>query len=56
MIRAGDSIVNPVTGERLVFQITSHEDGDFSVAEGRLSVKRGLLRTALGYRPTYAAA
>ena len=25
MIRAGDSIVNPVTGERLVFELTSHD-------------------------------
>src|SRR5881628_1993896 len=27
MIRAGDSIVNPVTGERLVFELTSHDTG-----------------------------
>jgi quercetin dioxygenase-like cupin family protein len=27
MIRAGDSVVNPVTGERLVFQMTSHDTG-----------------------------
>jgi mannose-6-phosphate isomerase-like protein (cupin superfamily) len=27
MIRAGDSIVNPVTGERLVFELTSRETG-----------------------------
>jgi mannose-6-phosphate isomerase-like protein (cupin superfamily) len=25
MIRAGDTIVNPVTGERLVFELTSHD-------------------------------
>jgi cupin domain len=25
MIRAGDSIVNPLTGERLVFELTSHD-------------------------------
>jgi quercetin dioxygenase-like cupin family protein len=31
MIRAGDSIVNPVTGERLVFELTSHE------TDGRLT-------------------
>jgi mannose-6-phosphate isomerase-like protein (cupin superfamily) len=32
MIRAGDSIVNPVTGERLVFQLTSHDtDGTHTV-------------------------
>jgi mannose-6-phosphate isomerase-like protein (cupin superfamily) len=31
MIRAGDSIVNPVTGERLVFELTSHEtDGQLT--------------------------
>src|SRR4051794_3948739 len=30
MIRAGDSVVNPVTGERLVFERTSHEtDGEY---------------------------
>ncbi len=27
MIRAGDSVVNPVTGERLVFHRTSEETG-----------------------------
>src|SRR6478736_5620024 len=27
MIRARDSIVNPVTGERLVFELTSHDTG-----------------------------
>ena len=27
MIRAGDSIVNPVTGERLVFELTAHDTG-----------------------------
>src|SRR3954469_13604030 len=27
MIRAGDSIVNPVTRERLVFELTSHDTG-----------------------------
>jgi quercetin dioxygenase-like cupin family protein len=27
MIRAGDSIVNPVTGERLVWELTSHDTG-----------------------------
>jgi quercetin dioxygenase-like cupin family protein len=27
MIREGDSIVNPVTGERLVFELTSHDTG-----------------------------
>src|SRR4029079_14700872 len=27
MIRAGDSIVNPVTGERLVFELTSRDTG-----------------------------
>ena len=27
MIRAGDSIVNPVTGEKLVFELTSHDTG-----------------------------
>jgi mannose-6-phosphate isomerase-like protein (cupin superfamily) len=31
MIRAGDSIVNPVTGERLVFELTSHD------TDGRLT-------------------
>jgi mannose-6-phosphate isomerase-like protein (cupin superfamily) len=32
MIRAGDSIVNPVTGERLVFELTSHEtDGAYTL-------------------------
>jgi mannose-6-phosphate isomerase-like protein (cupin superfamily) len=32
MIRAGDAIVNPVTGERLVFELTSHEtDGAYTV-------------------------
>jgi hypothetical protein len=25
MIRAGDSLVNPVTGERLVFELTSYD-------------------------------
>ena len=31
MIRAGDSIVNPVTGERLVFELTSHDtDGELT--------------------------
>jgi len=29
MIRAGDSLVNPVTGERLLFELTSHDtDGE----------------------------
>jgi quercetin dioxygenase-like cupin family protein len=27
MIRAGDSLVNPVTGEQLVFELTSHDTG-----------------------------
>jgi quercetin dioxygenase-like cupin family protein len=32
MIRAGDSIVNPVTGERLVFELTSHEtNGEYTL-------------------------
>jgi mannose-6-phosphate isomerase-like protein (cupin superfamily) len=32
MIRAGDSIVNPVTGERLVFELTSHDtDGAYTL-------------------------
>jgi mannose-6-phosphate isomerase-like protein (cupin superfamily) len=31
MIRAGDSIENPVTGERLVFRQTSHETGGEAV-------------------------
>jgi quercetin dioxygenase-like cupin family protein len=32
MIRAGDSIVNPVTGERLVFELTSHDtDGEYTM-------------------------
>jgi mannose-6-phosphate isomerase-like protein (cupin superfamily) len=32
MIRAGDSIVNPVTGERLVFELTSREtDGELTL-------------------------
>jgi quercetin dioxygenase-like cupin family protein len=32
MIRAGDSIVNPVTGERLVFELTSHDtNGQYTV-------------------------
>jgi mannose-6-phosphate isomerase-like protein (cupin superfamily) len=32
MIRAGDSIVNPVTGERLVFELTSHDtDGAYTI-------------------------
>lgn len=32
MIRAGDSIVNPVTGERLVFELTSHDtDGEYTL-------------------------
>lgn len=32
MIRAGDSIVNPVTGERLVFKLTSHEtNGEYTL-------------------------
>jgi mannose-6-phosphate isomerase-like protein (cupin superfamily) len=32
MIRAGDSIVNPVTGERLVFELTAHEtDGAYTL-------------------------
>jgi quercetin dioxygenase-like cupin family protein len=32
MIRAGDSIVNPVTGERLVFELTSHDtNGEYTV-------------------------
>jgi mannose-6-phosphate isomerase-like protein (cupin superfamily) len=32
MIRAGDAIVNPVTGERLVFELTSHDtDGEYTV-------------------------
>ena len=31
MIRAGDSLVNPVTGERLVFELTSHDtDGEYT--------------------------
>ena len=31
MIRAGDSIVNPVTGERLVFELTSRDtDGEYT--------------------------
>jgi mannose-6-phosphate isomerase-like protein (cupin superfamily) len=31
MIRAGDSIVNPVTGERIVFELTSHDtDGAYT--------------------------
>jgi mannose-6-phosphate isomerase-like protein (cupin superfamily) len=34
MIRAGDSIVNPVTGERLVFELTSHDtDGELTQFE-----------------------
>jgi quercetin dioxygenase-like cupin family protein len=34
MIRAGDSIVNPVTGERLVFELTSNEtDGELTQFE-----------------------
>jgi mannose-6-phosphate isomerase-like protein (cupin superfamily) len=32
MIRAGDSIVNPVTGERLVFELTSRDtDGEYTL-------------------------
>jgi quercetin dioxygenase-like cupin family protein len=32
MIRAGDTIVNPVTGERLVFELTSRDtDGEYTV-------------------------
>jgi quercetin dioxygenase-like cupin family protein len=32
MIRAGDSIVNPVTGEKLVFELTSHDtDGEYTL-------------------------
>jgi hypothetical protein len=31
MIRAGDSIENPVTGERIVFRQTSHETGGEAV-------------------------
>ena len=32
MIRARDSIVNPVTGERLVWELTSHDtDGDYTL-------------------------
>jgi mannose-6-phosphate isomerase-like protein (cupin superfamily) len=32
MIRAGDSIVNPVTGERLVFELTSHDtNGEYTL-------------------------
>jgi hypothetical protein len=32
MIRAGDSVVNPVTGERLVFELTSHDtDGEYTL-------------------------
>ena len=27
MIRAGETLVNPVTGERLVFELTSHDTG-----------------------------
>jgi mannose-6-phosphate isomerase-like protein (cupin superfamily) len=75
MIRAGDSIVNPATGERLVFERTSHDtDGEytlfdtfvepggsvasahvhpyqteiFTVAQGRLGVKRGREKLELG--------
>ena len=34
MIRAGDSIVNPVTGERLVFELTAHDtDGELTQFE-----------------------
>jgi hypothetical protein len=32
MIRAGDTIVNPVTGERLVFELTSRDtDGEYTL-------------------------
>ena len=32
MIRAGDSIVNPVTGERLVFELTARDtDGEYTL-------------------------
>ena len=32
MVRAGDSLVNPVTGERLVFELTAHDtDGEFTL-------------------------
>jgi mannose-6-phosphate isomerase-like protein (cupin superfamily) len=32
MIRAGDTIVNPVTGERLVFELTSHDtNGEYTL-------------------------
>ncbi|HUK98290.1 MAG TPA: cupin domain-containing protein [Gaiellaceae bacterium] len=31
MIRAGETLVNPVTGERLVFELTSHDtDGEYT--------------------------
>ena len=31
MIRAGDTLVNPVTGERLVFELTSHDtNGEYT--------------------------
>jgi quercetin dioxygenase-like cupin family protein len=34
MIRAGDTIVNPVTGERLVFELTSHDtNGEYTLFE-----------------------
>ncbi len=34
MIRAGDSLVNPVTGERLVFELTSHDtNGEYTLFE-----------------------
>src|SRR3954451_4976131 len=32
MIRAGDTIVNPMTGERLVFELTSNDtDGEYTL-------------------------
>ena len=32
MIRAGDTLVNPVTGERLVWELTAHDtDGEYTV-------------------------
>ena len=32
MIRAGDTLVNPVTGERLVWELTSHDtDGEYTL-------------------------
>ena len=47
MIRAGDTIENPLTGERIVFQRTSREtDGDAVVLEAFLQ-PNGLLAAAL---------